>query len=77
MLAAQFESFVDPFIIMITVPLALTGNTLNVYSQIGLLLGTLLTLFVISTVYTLLTKTRTEEEIARLQCGGSAPNIAE
>jgi multidrug efflux pump len=44
-LAAQFESFVDPFIIMLTVPLAMTGalaalwysgGTLNVYSQIGL-----------------------------------------
>ncbi|HQA32619.1 MAG TPA: efflux RND transporter permease subunit, partial [Casimicrobium huifangae] len=45
-LAAQFESFVDPFIIMLTVPLSmtgallalqLTGNTLNIYSQIGLI----------------------------------------
>ncbi len=45
-LAAQFESFVDPLIIMLTVPLSitgalialhLTGNTLNVYSQIGLI----------------------------------------
>ena len=44
-LAAQFESFVDPFVIMLSVPLAmagallalfLTGQTLNVYSQIGL-----------------------------------------
>ena len=44
-LAAQFESFVDPFIIMLTVPLSmtgallalkLTGGTLNIYSQIGL-----------------------------------------
>ncbi|MBI4183556.1 MAG: efflux RND transporter permease subunit [Proteobacteria bacterium] len=44
-LAAQFESFVDPFIIMLTVPLSVTGallalklagGTLNVYSQIGL-----------------------------------------
>ncbi|MBR9970603.1 efflux RND transporter permease subunit [Magnetospirillum sulfuroxidans] len=44
-LAAQFESFVDPFIIMLTVPLSmagalaalkLSGGTLNVYSQIGL-----------------------------------------
>ena len=44
-LSAQFESFIDPFIIMLTVPLAmmgalgalkLTGGTLNVYSQIGL-----------------------------------------
>ncbi|MEJ2173438.1 MAG: efflux RND transporter permease subunit [bacterium] len=46
-LAAQFESFVSPFIIMLTVPLAalgalatlkLTGNSLNVYSQIGLVM---------------------------------------
>lgn len=44
-LAAQFESFVDPFVILLTVPLSmtgallalhLTGATLNVYSQIGL-----------------------------------------
>jgi len=46
-LAAQFESFVAPFIILLTVPLAatgallalkLTGATLNVYSQIGLIM---------------------------------------
>jgi len=45
-LAAQFESFVDPLIIMLSVPLStvgallalkLTGGTLNVYSQIGLI----------------------------------------
>jgi multidrug efflux pump len=44
-LAAQFESFRDPFVIMLTVPLSmtgalgalqLTGGSLNVYSQIGL-----------------------------------------
>ncbi|MEG0821703.1 MAG: efflux RND transporter permease subunit [Burkholderiaceae bacterium] len=45
-LAAQFESFRDPFIIMLTVPLAMFGavlalslspiGSLNVYSQIGL-----------------------------------------
>ena len=44
-LAAQFESFRDPLIILLTVPLSmtgalgalwLTGGTLNVYSQIGL-----------------------------------------
>ena len=44
-LSAQFESFRDPFIIMLTVPLSMTGallalklsgGTLNVYSQIGL-----------------------------------------
>ncbi len=45
-LAAQFESFIDPFIILLTVPLALTGalgllswtgGSINVYSQIGLI----------------------------------------
>jgi multidrug efflux pump len=45
-LAAQFESFVDPLIILLTVPLSMTGalallqwtgGTLNVYSQIGLI----------------------------------------
>lgn len=45
-LAAQFESFVDPFIIMLSVPLSMlgallalkfTGGTLNVFSQIGLI----------------------------------------
>ncbi len=45
-LAAQFESFVDPLIIMFSVPLAiagallllkLTGGTLNIYSQIGMI----------------------------------------
>jgi len=44
-LSAQFESFVDPFIIMLSVPLSMvgalaalqwSGGTLNVYSQIGL-----------------------------------------
>ena len=46
-LAAQFESFIDPFIIMITVPLALAGallslwifgQTLNIFSQIGMIM---------------------------------------
>ncbi len=46
-LAAQFESYIHPFIIMLTVPLAtgggllglyLTGGTLNIYSQIGLIM---------------------------------------
>lgn len=46
-LAAQFESFVDPFIIMITVPLALAGavlsldlfgQTINIFSQIGMIM---------------------------------------
>ncbi len=46
-LAAQFESFRGPLVIMLTVPLAvtgallvmkLTGGTLNVYSQIGLVM---------------------------------------
>ncbi|MEM7120887.1 MAG: efflux RND transporter permease subunit [Pseudomonadota bacterium] len=45
-LAAQFESYVHPFVIMVTVPLAmagalvglyLTGQSLNLYSQIGLI----------------------------------------
>ena len=45
-LSAQFESFIDPIIILISVPLSmlgalgalwLTGNTLNIYSQIGLI----------------------------------------
>ncbi len=45
-LAAQFESWVDPVIILVTVPLAmvgallalnLSGGTLNIYSQIGLI----------------------------------------
>ncbi|MGE0748615.1 MAG: efflux RND transporter permease subunit [Rhodospirillales bacterium] len=44
-LAAQFESFIDPLVIMFTVPLSMTGallalqlsgGTINVYSQIGL-----------------------------------------
>jgi multidrug efflux pump len=51
-LSAQFESFVGPFVIMVTVPLAMTGavlamwinakldhgGTLNVYSQVGLVM---------------------------------------
>ncbi|KAA3651484.1 MAG: AcrB/AcrD/AcrF family protein [Proteobacteria bacterium] len=46
-LAAQFESYVHPFVIMLTVPLAiagglfglwLTGGSLNIYSQIGLII---------------------------------------
>lgn len=46
-LAAQFESFVDPFIILFTVPLALAGavltlsyfgQTLNIFSQIGIIM---------------------------------------
>ena len=46
-LAAQFESFVHPFVIMLAVPLAVTGGlfglflfneTLNIYSQIGLII---------------------------------------
>lgn len=46
-LSAQFESFVDPFIIMLTVPLALAGaflslwyfnQTLNIFSQIGIIM---------------------------------------
>ncbi len=46
-LAAQFESFKDPFIIMITVPLAIAGavlslwmfkQTLNIFSEIGMIM---------------------------------------
>jgi multidrug efflux pump len=46
-LAAQFESFIDPFIIMLTVPLALAGailslwmfdQTINIFSQIGMIM---------------------------------------
>ena len=45
-LSAQFESFVDPFVILLSVPLSmvgalaalhLSGGTLNVFSQIGLI----------------------------------------
>lgn len=46
-LAAQFESFIDPMIIMITVPLAIAGallslwlthQTINIFSQIGMIM---------------------------------------
>ena len=46
-LAAQFESFIDPLIIMFTVPLAFAGailslwafgHTLNIFSQIGMIM---------------------------------------
>ena len=46
-LAAQFESFIDPFAIMLTVPLALAGallslwifgQTLNIFSEIGMIM---------------------------------------
>jgi len=46
-LAAQFESFIHPLVIMVTVPLAVAGGllglavsgvTLNIYSQIGLIM---------------------------------------
>jgi hydrophobe/amphiphile efflux-1 (HAE1) family protein len=46
-LAAQFESFIDPLTIMLTVPLALagalislyfTGQTVNIFSQIGMIM---------------------------------------
>jgi multidrug efflux pump len=45
-LAAQFESFIDPLVIMLSVPLSMvgallalqfSGGTLNVFSQIGLI----------------------------------------
>jgi multidrug efflux pump len=47
LLSAQFESFVEPFIIMLTVPMALSGaifslwffnQTLNIFSQIGMIM---------------------------------------
>ena len=46
-LAAQFESFKDPFVIMLTVPLAIAGalifmlvggETMNIFSQIGIIM---------------------------------------
>jgi multidrug efflux pump len=46
-LAAQFESFIDPFVIMLTIPLAFTGallslfffnQTLNIFSEIGMIM---------------------------------------
>jgi multidrug efflux pump len=46
-LAAQFESFIDPLIIMVTVPLAIAGallslwlfgHTMNIFSQIGMIM---------------------------------------
>jgi multidrug efflux pump len=46
-LAAQFESFIDPFIILLTVPTSIagalitlyfTGQTLNIFSQIGIIM---------------------------------------
>ena len=46
-LAAQFESFIDPIIIMLTVPLAIAGallslhiygQTLNIFSEIGMIM---------------------------------------
>lgn len=46
-LAAQFESYIHPFVIMLTVPLAMlggmiglyvTGSSFNLYSQIGLIM---------------------------------------
>ncbi len=46
-LAAQFESFIDPFTIMVTVPLAIAGavlslwifnQTLNIFSEIGMIM---------------------------------------
>jgi len=46
-LAAQFESFISPFVVMLTVPLGMigalaglwyTGATMNIYSQIGVIM---------------------------------------
>lgn len=45
-LAAQFESFIDPFVVMLTVPLAIAGafislwlfnQTMNIFSEIGMI----------------------------------------
>jgi multidrug efflux pump len=45
-LSAQFESFIDPFIILLSVPLAfagalattyVTGGSMNIYTQIGMI----------------------------------------
>ncbi|MVN21817.1 efflux RND transporter permease subunit [Mucilaginibacter arboris] len=45
-LAAQFESFIDPFVVMLTVPLAIAGaflslwlfnQTINIFSEIGMI----------------------------------------
>ncbi|SHG64496.1 multidrug efflux pump [Chryseolinea serpens] len=47
LLAAQFESYIDPFVIMLTVPLAMTGaflalllfgQTINIFSEIGIIM---------------------------------------
>ncbi len=47
LLAAQFESFIEPFIVMLTVPMALAGalfslwyfnETLNIFSEIGMIM---------------------------------------
>ena len=46
-LAAQFESFIHPFVIMLTVPMAvfgalvglwITGGSLNLFSQVGIVM---------------------------------------
>jgi len=46
-LAAQFESFIDPFVILLAVPMSLggallalqlTGSTINIFSQIGIIM---------------------------------------
>src|SRR5690606_17426202 len=46
-LAAQFESFIDPFVILLTVPMSLAGallalrwtdSSLNIFSQIGIIM---------------------------------------
>ena len=76
-LAAQFESFMQPMIIMLTVPLAffgilaallLTGNTVNVISALGaiILVGTAVNngILLIETINTLRTEGMDVEEAA-------------
>ena len=70
-LAAQLESFIDHFVIMLAVPLALaTGAGAESRQQIGWVIvggmsfGTLLTIFVVPTMYTLFARKRVPGEIS-------------
>ena len=84
-LAAQFESFRDPFIIMLTVPLSmagallalwLSGGTLNVYSQIGLVtLVGLITKHGILIVEFANQKMRSGRELTKLQAVVEAAEV--
>ena len=74
------ELFVDPFIIMLTVPLSmtgallalqLTGNTLNIYSQIGLI-----TLVGLITKHGILL-VRIRQSVARSGAGASREAVVE